>query len=98
MVGAQPAQRCLGHFPDVFGPAVRPHHAPALDSPAEFRRQDHAVASALEGASEQFLVRKWPVGLGGVEERDAQLEGPVKRGDRFPVVRDTIRLTHGPAA
>src|SRR6185369_17687067 len=41
---------------------------------AEFRSEDHPVAAALQRAPEQVLVAAFHVAVGGVEERDAEVE------------------------
>jgi len=39
-----------------------------------------------QGASQQLFVRERSIGLGGIEEGQAELERPMKGGDRFPLV------------
>src|SRR5438132_9628276 len=44
-----------------------------------------AVAAALEGPADQFLICERAVDLGGVEVGDAQIQRPMDRADRFCV-------------
>ena len=78
-VGPQPLQRALHRRANTLRPAV------ALDADllaagedeTELGRDDHLVAAAGEGSSEQVLVGERAVGLGGIEEGTAELDGPV---------------------
>ena len=67
-----------------------PSIAPLLaELEAELRRDDHAVARALERlerAREQLLVRERAVRLGRVEEGAAELDGAMDRGDGLALV------------
>ena len=53
---------------------------------AELRGQHHLTPAALDGTANKFLVDVRPVGLGGVDERNAQVEGAVDGADRLVVV------------
>ena len=87
VVGAEPLQRTLDRGADVRGTAVEvPRAAAGVGDEAELRRQHDLVAAVLDGAADEFLVGVRPVDLGGVDERDAQVERPVDRADRLGVV------------
>src|SRR5262249_32810759 len=54
---------------------------------AELGGDDHLVATPGDGPADELLVVPRPVGVGGVEERDAQVEGPPDDGDGDVLVR-----------
>jgi hypothetical protein len=56
------------------------------------------LAHALQRLSDQHLVFVGPVNLGRVEEGDAELDGPVKRGDRLLFGLAAIGEAHAHAA
>ncbi len=70
-VGSQPTERSIDHLADAGRPAVEARNlAVGPDPEAELGRHDHPVpALALEQPSDQRFVGKWPVDLGGVEQR-----------------------------
>jgi hypothetical protein len=87
VVGAEPSQRALDSDADVGGAAVEGPRAPAVvRDQAELGGQHHLVAAALERLADQPLVDVGTVDLGGVDERDAQVDGPVDGADRLGVV------------
>ncbi len=95
-VGPQPPQRAFDRIADRFRPAVpfgAGLHA-ADEAEAEFGRDGHMIAAALEGAPDQLLVGERTVALGGVEKRASELDGVMKRRDRFRLVRRTVGLAH----
>jgi hypothetical protein len=61
---------------------------------AELRGQHDLVALALHGPPDELLVGEGAVDLGGVDERDAQLDRPVDGADRLGVVQ--VRRAVGP--
>ena len=75
-IGPQTSQLPVDHLPDVFGPAV---HATAslarlqIDVEAEFRAEDDPVADALQGFPDDFLRHERTVGLGSVQQSDAEI-------------------------
>ena len=95
---SQPAQRGLRDLADVLGPAVGADELAAFEAEAELGREDHLVAPPLERSAEQLLVGEGAVGLGGVEEGDAELDGSVERRDGFLVVGHAVGLAHSHAA
>ena len=56
------------------------------------------AAPRLQRASEELFVRERPVHLGRVEERHAELERAVDRGDRLALVGRAVGLAHPHAA
>ena len=95
-------QRGLGDLLDVLGPAV--HAAlPGLDARVEVEAElggDHdLVADRRERLADQLLVRERAVGLGGVEEGDAALDGGADQRDHLlPVRRRAVGEAHAHAA
>ncbi|GGT57143.1 hypothetical protein GCM10010271_71090 [Streptomyces kurssanovii] len=47
---------------------------------------DDLVAAAPAGHADDFFAVEWAVDLGGVDVRDAEVEGPVDGADRLAVV------------
>jgi len=65
---------------------------------AELGGQLDVVAAAGDGLADQLLVREGAVHVGGVEERHAEVEGPVDGGDRLGLVAAAVELRHAHAA
>ena len=83
-VGSQAPQLGLDHLPNVFGPAVPPSASLArlrIDVEAELGGYDDPIADALQRLADDFLGHEGAIGLGGVEQRDAQIRGPSDEGD-----------------
>jgi hypothetical protein len=73
--GAQPPQRPVHRLPNVIRPAGQPGLAAlAVEGEAELGGDDYLVADRGERLADQFLVDERAVDLGGVEERDAQVD------------------------
>lgn len=88
VVGPEPYERCRARPADVAG-----GHVGAGDGPpglvvrvAELRRDHDIVAPPPQGAAENALAVPGAVRVGGVEERDAQVDGPVDGANRLGVV------------
>ena len=77
-VGVQALEGCFGHLPDVDGLAVEPVALAGdrVDVECELGRYDDVVADRGEGLADEFLVGEWPVGFGGIEERDRRCSPP----------------------
>ncbi len=95
VIGAEPLQRGVGDLLDVRGAAVEPGdaaHAGALlrDLETELRGDRHLVAHVLQRLADDDLVLVGPVDFGGVEERDADVDGLVQRGDGIRFRRAAI--------
>ena len=69
------------------GPAVQTRALLArvgVDVQAELGGDHHLVADRGERLADELLVRERAVDLGGVEERDAALDGCADQGDQSP--------------
>ena len=102
VVGAEALQRALDGAPDVLarpvGDPLRRVLGRRGEADAELRGQHDLVAPAGERLAEQLLVRVRPVQLGRVEERAAELQRAVDRGDRLALVRGAVEGGHAHAA
>ena len=74
-IGPEPLQRRLGDLADVRGPAVQAGLLAVLELEAELRRDDDLIANRRERFADELFVRERPVHFGGVEERDAAVDG-----------------------
>ena len=76
-VGPEPLQRGLGDLPDVLRPAVQAElrRTPVAECVAELGRDHDLVAERRQRLAHDFLVLVRTIGLGGVEEGDAALDG-----------------------
>ena len=84
-IGLQPLERGLGDLLDVLRAAV--HAAAArlrIEVEAELGGDHDLVAEGGEGFADELLVRERAVDFGGVEERDAALDG--RPDQRDPVL------------
>ena len=83
VVGAQPAQRTLDGAADARRIAAQAtgQDTVLLERKPELGGDDNLVAVRLEGLTDDVLVGERPVHLGGVEERDAELDGTSDDGD-----------------
>ena len=72
---------------DVLGPAVQARAAcRRVELEAELGGDHHLVAERRERFADQLLVRERAVDLGGVEERDAALDGRADQRDHLLLV------------
>jgi hypothetical protein len=96
----QPAQRALHRLADMLRPAVAlgADLLAVLEAKPELGGDHHLVAPPLERPAEQLLVGERAVDLGRVEERAAQLDGAMQRGDRLALVGRAVGLAHAHAA
>src|SRR4249919_4134942 len=87
-VDAQPLERGLGDFPDVFRPTVEPSAAltAGVDLEPELGGDHHLAPNGRERLAHQLLVRVRAVDLGGVEERHAEIHGRADHADHVPLV------------
>jgi hypothetical protein len=87
VVGGEPPQGAFDRGADVGRAAVEVAGAAAgVGDHAELGRHDDLVATALDGAADEFLVGERPEDFGGVEQGDADIECPVDGTDGLGVV------------
>ena len=100
-VEPEPAQRALDGAGDVLG-AQHPAARLALDRVdvlGELGGDHDLVGVRGERLTDELLVGVRPVDLGGVEERDAEVDGTVEQGDHvLPVRHAAVAAGHGHAA
>ena len=85
-------ERSFGDLPDVLGPAV---HLAGAELHAELRGDDDLVAKGRERCTDELLVGKRTIDLGGVEKRHAALDrGANERDHLLRVGRRPIGETH----
>ena len=83
-VGSQAPQLGLDHLPDVFGPAVSSTASLTrllIDVEAELGGHYDPMANALKGLADDFLRKEGAIGLGGIEQRDAETHRAPDEGD-----------------
>jgi hypothetical protein len=98
VIGLETLQRGLGHLPDALRATVEARGRVAALK-AEFGRDDHLIAERGQGFAHEFLVRKWTVRLGSVEEGDVALNGrPDQRNSLVLADRWTIGEAQAHAA
>ncbi len=99
-VDAEPLERCLARLAYVgcaaaylaaCGFARKPHDA-------ELRRDCDCVAPAIDGLPDELFVGERSVHVGGVEERDAEVERAVDRCGRLGVIPGAVEIAHAHAA
>src|SRR4029077_16018086 len=82
VVGAEPRQRALHGDPDAGRAAVETALcAPGVRDEAELGGEHDLVPAVPDGPADELLVVIRAVDLGGVEEGDAEVEGPVDGAD-----------------
>ena len=99
VVHPETAQARVARGADVLRAAVHPAQRLVLRvaHDAALGREDDLRAPPPDGLPHQLLVREWPVHVGGVEQRDAQVERAVDGGDRLRFVRRPVELAHAHA-
>jgi hypothetical protein len=87
-IGAQPTQRGVDDLTNVIGLTVQPATLPGgrIDVERELGGDDDLVAEGRERLADDLLVDERPVGLRGVEECDAPLDGPADESDGLVAV------------
>ena len=97
-VDAESAQRRVARLDHVLRGAVdADERTVGAALVPELRGEHDVVAAALDGATDQLLVRERTVHVGGVEEVDAGVQGFVDGRERLGVVADAVELTHAHA-
>ena len=97
---SQPAQRCVAVGGDAAGMSIQLDPALAPDD-AELRGDLKTVAcdaAGGDGSADDLLIVALPVAHGGVEHRDAGVEGCMDGGQGLPVVGWTVPLGQAHAA
>ena len=61
---------------------------------AALGREHDLIAAAADGAADQLFVGVRAVHVGGVEQRDAELEGAMDGGDRLALIAWAVELAH----
>ena len=99
-VAAEPLQGCVGDAADLFRATVEPDALAVLDAPPELGGDLDLAADRLEGLADELFVQVWPVYLGGVEERHAQIGGGAEHGDHVVAAPwvGSVALRHPHAA
>ena len=83
----------------VSGRLSTPPPCAVLEVEAELGRDHDLVADGRERFADELLVRERTVDLGGVEERDAALDGGADQRDHLlPVGERRVALAHAHAA
>ena len=99
---SEPLERGLGDLLDVLRPAVEADHpGPPSGSSAKpnFVAMTTLPAEGRERLADELFVRERAVDLGGVEERDAALDGrPDQRDHLLLVGGRTVAEAHAHAA
>jgi hypothetical protein len=87
--GAEPRQRALHGDPDAGRAAVETAlRAPGVGDETELRGEHDLVPAVLDGPADELLVVVRAVDLGGVEEGDTEVEGPVDGADGLRLIGD----------
>ncbi len=78
----------------MLGTAVHPEALGSSDAKSELGGNDDFLAATFESAAEQLFVREGAIHLGGIEERHAEIDRAMNRGDRFVFVAWPVKLAH----
>ena len=100
VIDAEPLQAAVATAAHVLGRAPdRPlRRVGQVAHDAELGGDEHAIAMRRQRLPDQLLVGVRPVHVGRVEERDAEVDGPVDRRDRLRVVARAVEVGHAHAA
>jgi hypothetical protein len=92
-------ERALHALLDLLGPAVDNLLPAGVDRDPELGGNHDVRANGSEALSQQLFICERPIGLGGVEERDAAFDGRPKQRDHLPPVGGrAIAVAHSHAA
>lgn len=98
---AQAPQAAFHRAPDILGPAADAarRRIRRIAQDAELGGQEHLLPFALDRFPHQLLVGVRAIHVGGVEQRDTQLQRPVQRGDGFlPIGAGGVEVAHAHAS
>ena len=100
VVEPEPLQAGVAGLADVRRTAVDAAEALVARVPdvAELGGQHDLLAPVGDGPADQHLVGERPVHVGGVEQRDAEVERAVDGGDGLALVGGAVELRHAHAA
>ena len=100
VVDPEAPQRRVAGRPHVVRAAVDAAHARVVGvaHDAELGGQHHLVAAVGDRPPDQLLVGARAVHVGGVEQRDPEVERAVDRRDRLGLVGAAVELRHAHAA
>ena len=65
---------------------------------AEFGGDEHVLAPPGDGLADQQFVAMRPIGVGGIEEVQAPIQGVMQGGDGFAVVAVAVEIAHAHGA
>jgi len=94
----QALQRLVAARLGVLGPPVDQHPPFLAPGDAELGGDDHVSPMLGQDAANEPLVVPEPVGVGGIEQGDPELDGPSQRRHRFVFVGRPVGLGHAHAA
>src|SRR5439155_1364041 len=99
VVDAGPAETPVARGANVRGTAVEPAQRAVLRvaNDAALGGERHLRAPPANGPPDELLVGVRPVHVGGVEERDAEIERAVDRRNRLGLVGRAVELAHARA-
>src|SRR5205085_762992 len=84
MLDPEPPERRIARGFDVLGAAVHADpFAVTIAHITEFRGEYYAIPFAFDRLADQLFVCVRPVDIRGIEERDAELDGPMDCRNRF---------------
>jgi hypothetical protein len=92
---AEPPQGGVAGGADVRGAALDAEERAVLAAlVAELGRHDDLVTAAGDGPADELLVGEGPVHVGRVEERHAEVDGPVGGAEALGLVGRAVELRH----
>src|SRR5438105_15430589 len=95
MLDAEPLERRIARALDVLGATVHADpFAVTIAHVTEFRGEYYGIPFAFDRPADQLFVCLRTVDVGGIEERDAELEGPVDCRNRLGVVPGAVEIGH----
>jgi len=96
VVDAEPIKRTVDGPVDVLRPTVHLTVALPAEGDAALGREDHLVPPVRDRAADDPLVLTEAIDVGGVDQRDAEFERAVDRGDRLGLVHRAVNTARLP--